>query len=229
MNLKYVVVIIFTVLASSETIFCQSSKIYHAYKIDGSYPVVEKWNIKDTTGYYNLIEETYDSLERVTSIKFLYKNYVRELFPMYGVSIITYTYNNNLIIERYYDYLGNQLTLFDDESPSFRIYYLDSNNLIDSCKAHFYIEVGEASFENLKRIEKEINIWKDIVFEENTDSTAEDNKAYTNCDMKYIYGFMYSYIKMKGDFPKITGYKFDYEYFKRHYEKDVFDEFIKKY
>ncbi len=229
MNLRYIVIISVIVLVSSNTIFCQTSRVYHAYKIDGSYPIVEKWNVKDTTGLDNLIEETYDSLNRVTRIRFMNKNNVREIFPMYGISIITYEYDNNLIIEKYFDYLGNQLTLFNDESPSYRIYYLDSNNKINRCTSHHYIKVDTVSKEGLKKIQKSINIWLEVLFKEDTDSTYTDTVFCFNCDIDYIYGFKYSYIKIKGVFPKIDGYNFNYNYFKRIYGKDAYDEFIRSY
>lgn len=230
MNIKVIFFIIISLsIFITKSLYCQTFKAYHSYRIDGSFPVVEEWNITDTTSHKYLIEETYDSLSRVTSIKFYYNNRIIDIYPMYGVSYITYEYENKIIIERYFDCLGHPLTLFDDESPYRRIYYLDTNNYIDSCKSYFYIEVGELTLKNLNKIEDNVNIWKEVVSQGPIDTTEEDTLSFSNCDMNYVYGFRYSYFKMQGSFPKIKDYKFDYEEFGLIYEKKILDEFIKKY
>lgn len=229
-NLRFIIILFLIVTFSySLTKGQEVTKIYHQFSQDGSYPIIEKFNVKDTIDLKLLIEESYDNLNRVVSIKFLNEGKIKEIYPMYGVSYITFEYGDNFVIERYFDSNRNPLTLFDDESPSYRKYYLNTNNCIDSCKTFFYIEVGALTKEKILTIEKSLKLWKELMFQESSVVDKNDSSSCSNCDMDYIYGYKYSYIKMNGIFPKKKEYEFKYRDFKLIYSKSILSEFIKKY
>ena len=232
-NLRVIKIITIIVILSNSLVKAQGvSKIYHQYSQDGSYPVIEKWNVKDTSNLNFLIEETYDSLKRVVSIKFLEKGKIKEIYPMYGVSYITFEYSHNCIIEKYLDNAGNLLTLLDDEAPSLRKYYLDANKNIDSCKTDYYLKLGNLTKENIVKMEESLEFWRKVVLNDSIDTSNKDTLTLnkdSKCDLDYVYGYKYSYFKLHGLFPKIDGYKFKYNDFSDIYHKRILDDFIKKY
>jgi len=184
---------------------------------------IEKWNIHDTTNQRYLIREKIDNKNRVTSIQFLVDGKIENRNPMYGIDNITFEYGENFIIERYLNYKGEPMTFLDDETPTSRKYFLDENNNIIDCKTIYEITFDELTKEKLLELENLLRFWRENVISE-TDSV--DNK---DCDMDYIYGYMFSEIKMDGIFPTKRDYKFDYDSFDMIYSKEILDEMKNKY
>ncbi len=200
-----------------------STTLYHLYQPTSSMSKIEKWNIHDTTNQRYLVREKIDNKNRVTSIQFLVDGKIENRNPMYGIDNITFEYGENFIIERYLNYKGEPMTFLDDETPTSRKYFLDENNNIIDCKTIYEITFDELTKEKLLELENSLRFWRENVISE-TDSG--DNK---DCDMDYIYGYMFSEIKMDGIFPTKRDYKFDYDSFDMIYSKEILDEMKNKY
>ena len=164
-----------------------------------------------------------DNKNRVVSIQFLVNGKIKDANPLYGINNISFEYGKDFIIERYLNCDGEPMTLLQDETPTSRKYFLDDNNNIIDCNAIYEITFDELSKEKLLEIENSLRFWRENVISE-TDSV--DNK---DCDLDYIYGYMFSEIKMDGVFPTKKDYKFDYDSFDMIYSKEILDEMKNKY
>jgi hypothetical protein len=200
--------------------------LFHLYQPTASVSEIVKWNIKDTTNVRFIVKEEIDEFNRVTSIQYLMDGKVYDYNPMYNIQNIQFEYKDNMIIERYLDSKGNQLTFLDDETPSYREYYLNENNEIIDCKTIFNIEFDKISIEQFKRIEELLKFWRENVLSE-TDSMNESTTD--ECSMNFIYGYLFSYSKMNGIFPKKVGYNFDFDKYEMEFSKEIIKELKNKY
>ena len=213
-----IIILVFFFIIESKAQDCRT--IYHLYQPTESVSRIVKWNIEDTTNQRFLVKEIIDKENRVISIQYLMDGKVVDQNTMYGITNLSYEYGDNFIVENYFDSQGNPMTFLENESPTKRIYFLNDRNEIVDCKTIHRIEFVGLEKEKLLEIENSLKFWRENVLQDT------ENKE---CEMDYIYGYMSSYMKMNGIFPKKADYKFDFNNFELMFSEEIIKELNIKY
>lgn len=171
-----------------------------------SSPKVVEWNINDNFCGEWYIEEEIDIMNRVTKIVFKENGGVYNIFPMYGVPIIKYVYNENSIIEYYFDINGFLMKYVETEAPFARVYYYDKNNVLVKCQVQYY-----HGRKNCMSID-------DIADKSKIKVKSDEFSAYVNY-------YLYSYNKNNFKFPRRKKYIFKQELLELVYDKKLIDSF----
>jgi len=200
--------------------------IFHLYEPSSSVSKILKWNIKDTTNQRFVVKEEIDEFNRVITIQYLVDGSVKEQNPMYGITNIKFEYEKNTIIEHYLQANGDHLTFLEDENPSYRKYFLNDKNEIIDCETSFIIKFKELSTDQLLKIEESLKFWREYVLNE-SDSVLIHSDSI--CPMDYIFGYLYSYSKMNGIFPKKSDFSFDFDIYETELSRDIINELKNKY
>jgi hypothetical protein len=161
---------------------------YHKWQPTASRPKLIKWNIELTTNTKNILKETIDSNGRVVELMFLQNNKIFDGFTAFEAPIIRYKYKDNKIFETLYDEDLNPFYGLEAGVPTLTVYFLNKNNIIDSCETEFYLPDFEFAY-------------NDSITVMNSIREMKNNKS---CDLIYLY--FYSSAKYKGKMPKRKGF-----------------------
>jgi hypothetical protein len=191
---------------------------YHSYEGSASISRISEWNILNHKNEDFKVKEEFDAQNRVVSIQFLANGEVKGQNSMYGITNIEFQYGDNYIIEKYLNPDGSSMSLLEDEAPSSRKYIINDNNEIINCETRYSIQFNELSKDKLLEIEDGLKLWRENALGE------EDETSTDECEMDYIYGYIYSNIKMNGIWPKKSNFNFDKNLYEMWYSEELINK-----